>query len=113
MRLIGTAMRALVIHQGADNSWSQPSGTAGPRIACGVIEAQTAYAAGLCRQTPMRPARGRPRRDRRTGSGTWQGLLVRPLQRAGRSSPSVAGGSRGRGLESRARPDPYGRNRHR
>lgn len=32
---------ALVIHQGADDYQSQPSGAAGPRIACGVIKAQT------------------------------------------------------------------------
>ncbi len=29
---------ALVIHEGADDYQSQPSGAAGPRIACGVIE---------------------------------------------------------------------------
>jgi Cu-Zn family superoxide dismutase len=29
---------ALVIHEGADDYHSQPSGAAGPRIACGVIE---------------------------------------------------------------------------
>lgn len=32
---------ALVIHQDADDYRSQPSGAAGPRIACGVIERQT------------------------------------------------------------------------
>jgi Cu-Zn family superoxide dismutase len=32
---------ALVIHEGADDYSSQPSGAAGPRIACGVVELQT------------------------------------------------------------------------
>jgi Cu-Zn family superoxide dismutase len=32
---------ALVIHEGADDYSSQPSGAAGPRIACGVIDLKT------------------------------------------------------------------------
>jgi Cu-Zn family superoxide dismutase len=32
---------ALIIHRGADDYHSQPSGAAGPRIACGVIEEQS------------------------------------------------------------------------
>ncbi|MDX1627107.1 MAG: superoxide dismutase family protein [Fulvivirga sp.] len=32
--------KAVIIHQGADDFTSQPSGAAGPRVACGVIELQ-------------------------------------------------------------------------
>ena len=37
--------RAVVVHGGADDLDSQPSGNAGPRVGCGVIEAVTSAAA--------------------------------------------------------------------
>ncbi len=51
--------RAVVIHQNADDLSSQPSGAAGPRVACGRIELTTPRPQAKLEQPPEKPAASR------------------------------------------------------